>query len=158
MSVTIGYCGVCCNHCGMRSRIPNMAEELKRFIQAYKYGEWVQYVTQDFEFGNFMKALNWFANSGCKGCLQDGGMPNCEVRTCCREKSLRNCYFCRDFARCEKLGYQKATYNIEESRGRIAQIGYENWLKEQKERIGKGFDNIHFLEKNASKVIAEPKK
>lgn len=123
-----------------------MAEELKRFVQAYKYGDWIQHITQDFEFGNFMKGLNWFANSGCNGCLQGGGMPNCEIRTCCKEKGLRNCYFCRDFEECEKLGYQKATYKINDSYIRINQIGYENWLKEQKEKASKGFDNIHFLE------------
>jgi len=25
-------------------------------------------------------------------------------------------------------------------------MGYENWLKEQKEKASRGFDNIHFLE------------
>jgi hypothetical protein len=123
-----------------------MAEELKRFVRAYKYGDWIQHTTQDFEFGNFMKGLNWFANSGCNGCLQGGGMPNCEIRTCCKEKGLKNCYFCGDFAKCEKLGYQKATYGISESHDRIGQMGYEDWLKEQKEKASQGFDNIYFLE------------
>jgi hypothetical protein len=135
----------------MRSRIPDMAEELRRFVQAYRYGEWVQYITQDFEFGNFMKGLNWFANSSCKGCLQGGGMPACEVRTCCKGKGLKNCYFCGDFTGCEKLGYQKATYKINESYARISQIGYENWLKEQNEKASKGFDNIHFFEEKNRK-------
>lgn len=123
-----------------------MAEELKRFVRAYKYGDWIQHATQDFEFGNFMKGLNWFANSGCNGCLQGGGMPNCEIRTCCKNKGLKNCYFCGDFAKCEKLGYQKATYGINESHDRIGQIGYKDWLKEQKEKASQGFDNIYFLE------------
>jgi hypothetical protein len=46
-------------------------------------------VTKDFEFENFMKGLNWFANSSCVGCLQGGGMPKCEVRNCCKEKGLK---------------------------------------------------------------------
>lgn len=132
----------------MHSRIPKMAEELKRFVQAYRYGDWIQRITQDFEFGNFMKGLNWFANSCCNGCLQDGGMPNCEVRTCCRNKGLRNCYFCQDFEKCEKIDYQKATYKINESHIRINQVGYNKWLKEQNEKARKGFDNIHFLEQS----------
>jgi hypothetical protein len=135
-----------------------MAEELKRFVQAYKFWEWIQYATQDFEFGNFMKGLNWFANSGCKGCLQDGGMPNCGVRICCKENGLRNCYSCGAFAKCEKLVYQKTTYKVRESYDRIDKVGYENWLKEQKERTNKGFDNIYFLEKKTvRKVIHEPR-
>jgi hypothetical protein len=130
----------------MHLRIPKMAEELKRFVQAYKYGDWIQHITQDFEFENFMKGLNWSANSCCNSCLQGGGMPNCEVRTCCTEKSLRNCYFCQDFEKCEELGYQKATYKVNDSYIRIDRMSYQNWLKEQNEKVRKGLDNIHFLE------------
>lgn len=143
----ISYCGVCCNHCGMRSRISGMAKELQRFVGAYRYGEWIAHVTQEFDFHNLMKGLNWFANSGCRGCLEGGGMPNCAVRNCCKEKKLQNCYSCQDFLKCEKLAYQRQTYRIEESYQRIKQVGYERWLKEQEEKAREGFDNIHFLER-----------
>jgi hypothetical protein len=145
--VEIGYCGVCCGHCAMQTRISKMAEELKRFVKAYAYGEWIAYVSQDFEFDNFMKGLGWFTKSGCKGCLKGGGMPNCEVRNCCKEKGLENCYFCKDFTKCEKLSYQKKTYMVGENYARIKQIGYENWLKKQEQKLKRNFDNIHFLEK-----------
>ncbi|MEM2598916.1 MAG: DUF3795 domain-containing protein [Thermoproteota archaeon] len=56
-----------------------------------------------------MKGLDWFANSGCPGCLKGGGMPRCEVRACCLQRGLKNCYFCGEFSGCEKLGYQKET-------------------------------------------------
>jgi hypothetical protein len=127
-----------------------MAGELKRFVEAYRYGEWIAYITQDFDFQNLMKGLGWFASSGCKGCLEGGGMPNCEIRNCCKEKSLKNCYFCKDFTACEKLGYQRETYKIGENYERIRQVGYENWLKEQEEKMKENFDNIHFLEKEKS--------
>lgn len=149
-TVSIGYCGVCCGHCGMQARIPRMAEELKRFVQAYRYGEWVGYVTKEFEFENFVKGLSWFADSSCSGCLQGGGMPNCEVSNCCKEKGLKNCYFCEDFLKCEKLSYQRETYMVNENHVRITHIGYENWLKEQKEKLVANFDNIWFLEKKTS--------
>jgi len=145
-SVQIGYCGVCCSHCGMQTRIPNMAEELKRFVAAYRYGDWIAYITRDFEYGNFFKGLEWFANSPCKGCSHGGGMPSCEVRNCCNEKGLKNCYFCDDFLKCQKLAYQKGTYKIEDNYRGIRQIGYEEWLKEQKKKMNEAFDNIHFLE------------
>jgi hypothetical protein len=131
----------------MQKRIPNIAKELKRFIQAYRYGEWVGYVTKDFEFENFMRGLNWFANSSCVGCLQGGGMPKCEVRNCCKEKGLKNCYFCENFLECEKLSYQKETYRINENYDRIKRIGYEKWVKEQEEKLKEDFDNIYYLEK-----------
>jgi len=145
--VIIGYCGVCCNHCGMKKRIPKMAEELKRFVKAYRYAEWIKYVTKEFDFENFMAGLDWFSGSGCTGCIQSGGMPNCEIRNCCKGKGLRNCYFCADFLKCEKLDYQRKTYKINENYGRIRKIDYENWLKEQEGRTKANFDNIRFLEK-----------
>lgn len=146
-STQIGYCGVCCSHCGMQTRIPKMAEELNRFVAAYRYSEWIAYVTRDFEYGNFIRGLEWFVNSTCKGCSQGGGMPNCDARNCCKEKGLKNCYFCDDSLNCQKLTYQKGTYNIEDNYKRIKQIGYEEWLKEQEKKMTEGFDNIHFLEK-----------
>jgi hypothetical protein len=124
-----------------------MAEELNRFVAAYRYSEWIAYVTRDFEYGNFIRGLEWFVNSTCKGCSQGGGMPNCDARNCCKEKGLKNCYFCDDSLNCQKLTYQKGTYNIEDNYKRIKQIGYEEWLKEQEKKMTEGFDNIHFLEK-----------
>jgi hypothetical protein len=124
-----------------------MAKELKRFVEAYRYGDWIGYITQDFAFENFMKGLNWFASMGCRGCLLGGGMPNCEVRSCCKEKGFKNCYFCPDFRTCEKLAYQRETYKINGNWEKINRFGYENWLKEQEEKLKANFDNIQFLEK-----------
>jgi hypothetical protein len=135
----------------MQARVPKMAEDLKRFVEAYRYGEWIGYVTQDFEFGNFMKGLDWFSKSGCKGCLQSDGMPNCEIRNCSKQKGLNNCCFCNDFLKCEKLGYQRETYQINENYERIKRVGYENWLKEQGRKLRADFDNIRFLEKRKIK-------
>ena len=69
-----------------------------------------------------------------------------KLKTCCREKGLGNCYFCQDFEKCERLGYQKATYKINDHYVRINRISYQNWLKEQNGKARKGFDNVHFLE------------
>jgi len=151
MEVVIGYCGVCCDHCGMKRRIPEMAAKLKRFIEAYGYGEWICNITKDFDFNDLMRGLDWFADSGCIGCHEGGGMPRCEVRTCCLKRGLRNCYFCGEFPECEKLNYQKETYRIREHYERIKQVGYENWMREQEEKTKEDFDNIEYLEKRRDK-------
>lgn len=135
----------------MKTRIPEMAGEFKRFVQAYKYGEWISYITQDFDFENFMKGLNWFVNSSCLDCLKGGGMPTCEIRNCCKQKSNEKCYFCKDFPKCNKLGYQRETYKINENYERIRQIGYQRWLGEQDKKSKTDFDNIWYLEKKKSK-------
>jgi hypothetical protein len=147
----VSYCGVSCNHCGMQTRISKMAGELKRFIGAYGYGEWISNITQDFDFNNMMKGLDWFAGSTCPNCLNGGGMPRCEIRTCCLQKKLTNCYFCQKFSGCAKLNYQKETYQIEKHYEKVRQTGYENWLNEQKEKTKENFDNIEYLEKKRGK-------
>jgi hypothetical protein len=91
----------------MQVYIPKMAEELKRFVQAHGYGEWIEHVTQDFDFENLMKGLEWFANSGCLGCIQGGGMPNCKVRNYCIEKGLEKLLFLRRFSKVRKTQLSK---------------------------------------------------
>ncbi|MEM3630410.1 MAG: DUF3795 domain-containing protein [Nitrososphaerota archaeon] len=147
IDVIIGYCGVCCDHCGIRIRIPEMARNLKRFINAYGYAEWIHNITQDFDFDNLMKGLDWFANSSCSNCLKGGGMPRCEVRACCLQRGLKNCYFCEEFLSCNKISYQKKTYKIEENYKSIKQIGYINWLRKQEKKKRENYDNIEYLEK-----------
>jgi len=131
----------------MLTRIPEMASELERFIDAYGYGEWIANVTKDFDFKNFMKGLSWFINSSCPGCPEGGGMPRCDVRACCLKKKIENCYSCEDFSMCEKLSYQKGKYQIGEHYERINQVGYESWLREQEKKIDEKFDNIEYLRK-----------
>ncbi len=147
----VGRCGVCCNHCGMSMRIPRMAEELKRLIVAYRYGDWIGNVAGGFDFDEMMKGLEWFTGSGCGGCLEGGGMPRCDVRECCAEKGLENCYFCEDFRGCEKLNHQKETYEVGEHFEKIRRLGYENWVREQEKKIADGFDNIEHLERREVK-------
>ena len=149
--VKIGYCGVCCDHCAMQTRIPDMAKNLKRFIDAYGYVEWIHNITQAFNIDDLLKGLTWFSTSHCLGCLRDGGMPQCDVRACCQSKNLNNCYFCNDFPSCEKLSYQKNTYKVDKDYANIQHIGYTNWLKTQAKKTTKNFDNINYLEERRRK-------
>jgi hypothetical protein len=143
----IAFCGVCCGHCGMQMRIPGIAKELKRFVDAYGYADWIGHVAPDLDFQSFIKGVDWFAGSGCPGCLHGGGMPVCEVRNCCKGKGFNNCFSCKEFAKCERLQYQKETYRVDDSYARIKHVGYDGWLKEQEQKTKEGFDNTHFLEK-----------
>jgi hypothetical protein len=83
----IAYCGVCCKHCGMRGRIPRMAGEMKRFVDAYAYSDWIGNVSSGFDSRDFETGLRWFASSGCRGCLGGGGMPGCSIRIVVRRRN-----------------------------------------------------------------------
>lgn len=131
----------------MQKRIPEKARDLRRFIEAYRYSDWIEHMTRDFDYPNLIKGLQWFTNSACRGCGAGGGMPSCEVRECCRKKGYENCYSCGDFSSCRKLGYQKETYKIDHEYQQIRKIGYEKWRKMQEEKARVGFDNIVLLER-----------
>jgi hypothetical protein len=41
----------------MHERIPEKARDLRRFIEAYRYGDWIGHVTRDFDYPNLIKGL-----------------------------------------------------------------------------------------------------
>jgi len=127
-----------------------MAAEMKRYVDAYGYSEWIGNVSSGFDFQNFEAGLKWFASSNCAGCSTGGGMPRCPIRDCCSEKELKNCYSCPQFGSCDKNHYQKQTYRIGDHYAQIAQRGYAKWLVEQKRKSKSGFDNIGYLEKKTT--------
>jgi len=73
-------------------------------------------------------------------------MPKCEVRDCCSQKKLQNCYHCSQFTSCNKVLYQKQNYRIGDQCAQISQTGYDKWLQEQRRKTRSGFDNIEYLE------------
>ena len=63
---------------------------------------------------------------GCRGCLDDEepADPDCPVRPCVKEKSLKNCGYCEDFP-CDKL---KPRMNFFEDRiGDLTQVPEEDY-------------------------------
>lgn len=67
------------------------------------------------------------------------------------QRKLKNCYFCEEFVGCQKLSYQKETYNIGENYESIGKMGYASWLREQEKKTKENFDNIEHLEKRSSR-------
>ena len=95
-----GYCGYCGIFKGRK--VAMIGSEFKELIQAYKFEEWLPEFLREFNFNEFLKGLEFFSNpksgSFCQvPCKEGGGIPNCAVRKCAREKEVEVCFECLNF-------------------------------------------------------------
>ena len=143
------YCGQCPNGNG---RVRFAAGELKRLVDTVRY-EWVEDAVKSFSFSEFRKGLEWFSQAQCRGCLAGDGAP-CENRGCASEKGLRSCLLCEAYLECPKTAYQREWYPfVTENYERVKQVGFEVYLREEKERARAGVDLMGHLERRCCKVV-----
>jgi len=111
MEKMIGYCGIICSECLVLIATQRDDDsERKRVAEMFtkQYGK--EYKPEDIN---------------CDGCISESSRifsycNTCEIRKCGREKKVKNCAFCRDYA-CEKLSelfsdYSKAKETLDEIR------------------------------------------
>ncbi len=148
-----GICGVYCGQCpNGNGRVKMMAGELKRLVDTVRY-DWVQEVVKSFDFAEFRKGLEWFADSQCSMCLNGGGAP-CENKKCAANKKLKSCLLCADYLTCKDTEYQRDFYPfVKENYAKVRQVGYEKYLEEERQRAKAGIDLMGHLERRCCKVV-----
>lgn len=132
----IGYCGIPCGYCAIgNGEIAKTAEKLTKFVEEYGFEQWIEDSTKDFKFSEFKKGLEWFFQCSCLGCKEGGGIPDCEVRNCAKEKNVEICSFCNEFP-CELLSkfQEQMVPGIIEILTQIKEKGIDRWLSEQKSK------------------------
>lgn len=134
----VAYCGLHCDLCAQRCRIPKQAAQLRDSLQKEGCEYWGGGIAG---FEQFWEVLNQFSDSGqsCPGCRQGGGFPDCEIRRCAKERNVEVCPRCSDFPcdRVKKLGKVYPTL-IPDGR-RLKRIGLAAWIQEQNQRGATGF-------------------
>jgi hypothetical protein len=132
----VTYCGLHCDLCAERTRIPQRATALRRAMAEEGWPYWGHTVPGFSQFWEFLEGL--YANGGCPGCRAGGGPPECGIRACARERELELCSQCPDFPceRVEALGARYPTL-IADNR-RLQAVGLEQWRDEQRERAQRG--------------------
>jgi len=135
----VTYCGLHCELCSSRGRLPIQATKLKETMNLDGWHLWGKYVYKDFDqFWNVLSNLTE-PDKCCPGCRQGGGDPECKIRTCAKEKNVDVCPMCDDFP-CELINNFAKIYPLVIPDGkRMAEIGIEKWIDEQKIRAEKGF-------------------
>lgn len=132
----VTYCGLYCDLCAERIRIPRRAAALQAAMTEEGWPFWGDSVAGFTEFWAFLEGLA--SSEGCPGCRAGGGYPGCQIRVCARERGIELCARCVDFP-CEQIEALAARYPtlIADNR-RLQAVGFEQWLSEQKERARRG--------------------
>lgn len=132
----VTYCGLYCELCGARARIPRQAVALQQAMADEGWPQWGQDIVGFREFWKFLQALQ--ADGGCPGCRAGGGYPACQIRACARERGVALCGQCADFP-CGHVEALAARYpTLLADNARLQRIGLEQWLTEQEERAARG--------------------
>ena len=132
----VTYCGLYCNLCADRGRIPRQAAALQETMAEEGWPHWGPSISGFTQFWAFLEKLQ--TEGGCPGCRAGGGYPECDIRACARERNLDLCSQCAGFPceRIEALGERYPTL-IADNR-RMQRVGLERWLAEQEERVRRG--------------------
>jgi len=132
----VTYCGLYCDLCAARTRIPRRAAALQAAMTEEGWTFWGHSVPGFTEFWPFLEELS--SGEGCPGCRACGGYPGCQIRVCARERGLELCSQCPDFP-CEHVEALAARYpTLIADNERLKAVGLDQWLTEQKERARRG--------------------
>jgi hypothetical protein len=134
----VTYCGLYCELCAQRGRIPAQAEALRASMDKEGYPFWGADFPNFKPFWEFLTDLTDRDNA-CPGCRAGGGFPRCEIRKCAEARGVEVCARCEDFP-CEKIEAFSRVYPTLISDGlRLKRIGLKRWLAEQQDRVRTGF-------------------
>ena len=132
----VTYCGLYCDLCAERARIPHRAEALQAAMVEEGWPFWGPSVPGFDDFWSFLEGLA--SGEGCPGCRAGGGFPGCQIRVCARDRGLDVCSQCADFP-CEQVKSLAARYpTLVADNVRMKAVGLEQWIAEQEERARRG--------------------
>lgn len=133
----IGYCGIWCGSCvAGNGALKELTKKYAEIVDRYDLKDWAP---QDFNFEEFRKGLTSIESMPlCPGCLKEGGRPDCEIRSCVRDKDLGDCSQCDKPSSCSnsklletmQTGAQKANLLV-----KLEDIPGEEILQKWKKEI-----------------------
>ncbi len=135
-----GFCGMCAR-CSRYTAFRDAARLLAEVADGHGFQHWLPQETQAFDYTEFRKGLEFFADSdswlvcsrGCRG--GQGGPPWC-VRECCRKQQVDLCFECVEFP-CSKV---KENEPMKARSEEFRKLGRCEWLQRQVERADQGFE------------------
>ena len=145
----VGYCGLYCNACGIRQeKIKTAVNNLRNVIAAYGFdkimpqlAKWEPSFKHYNEFNQVMNGLvKMFGD--CPGCLQDGGDPDCKVRSCAKQKGYRTCAECNEAETCENLAPYREGYGLIPTLQTIRKNSIEKYAQEMQKKVDDGYSYL----------------
>ena len=134
----VGYCGLYCELCAHRNRIPQQAHQLQKSLHEEGFDDWYKYAPEMKDaFPPFWQFLQNLATLDCT-CRTGGGPPDCKIRRCAKQKGIEICPQCKEYP-CTLIQALAEHYpTVIQDGKRLQKISLENWVKEQEERAKRG--------------------
>lgn len=111
----VGYCGMYCNACGLRTgEIRAAVSQLRETMNMYELARVAQLFGGIADIPQFLKTLDALESmfGKCNGCKTGGGWAGCPMRKCCVKENLKSCYECNKMPCQELLKFQKKHFLI----------------------------------------------
>jgi len=136
----VTYCSLYCGLCAQRKRIPQQAFQLQQTLHEEGFDDFFQYVPEMREtFPVFWQFLQKLAEMDCSCRAGVGGPPDCEIRSCARQKHVEVCPLCEEYP-CKRVKALAERYpTLIQDGKRLQKIGLEKWVEEQERRARRGF-------------------
>jgi hypothetical protein len=133
----ITHCGLFCELCASKTRIPEQASKLLNTMKNEGYELWGNEISGFIQFWDFLNKLSQKKDCNCRD--NSCGYPLCKIRKCAQSKKINVCIECGDYP-CELIkDFSKVYPTLITDGERMKKIGYEQWVIEQHKRKESGF-------------------
>jgi len=133
----ISFCGLYCDLCDSRSRIPKRAAALLDALVAAGHEHGAADRPGFEAFWSYLVGLAE-ADGVCRACRTMGDALGCEIMRCAEGRGVEICVFCDDYP-CALIEEMLSQFPaLREEHARLAELGVDDWLAEQDERVSRG--------------------
>ncbi len=140
------YCGLCARWKEFGA-LRDAAALLAELADAHGFQHWLPGAPAGFDYGEFRKGLDFFANRDswfvCRTpCRQNTGGPPFCVRGCCAEHQVDVCWDCAEFP-CAKLreGDQEQLRRLVDGAAEYRALGRDEWVRRRAEAAERGYEH-----------------
>ena len=99
------YCGLC-HTCPLDNLdFLEAIARIKSYLEQFPIYWWLHCFpeSESFSLPEFHKGLEWFLDHPeCPGCKEGGGLTQCPIRDCARQRQYADCNECPDLQNCER--------------------------------------------------------
>lgn len=140
----IGYCGLYCNACRIRQgKMKEAVNNLRDIIASFGFDKIMPDLAKwepSFQhYDGFKQVMDGLVKTFgyCPGCLENGGSPDCKIRSCAKQKGYRTCTKCAEAKSCQKLEPERKHFEL--ALQTINESGIKDYAEKMQKKVDKGY-------------------